>query len=221
MKVNWYGHSCFEIFADDLRIIHDPYKDMLAYKMPKGLTADIVMSSHDHDDHNHIKAIDGKFAWFYQIGDYKYKERYFHSIKTYHDKEQGKVRGENLVFKYTLEDITIAHLGDLGHVLTSEQVEELKDVDVLFIPCGGGYTIGVKDALVVIDQIKPKVIIPMHYRTKAMGPLGLKFEKVGKLIDKLEKTRYFEKVDTLELTRESIDKQDAVYVLNYAAHKNK
>jgi len=167
MKVKWLGHSCFLITSKDgIRIITDPYAvgEGINYS-PIKETADIVVVSHEHDDHNNVSAVQGKPEVVKGDGIKTAKGIQFRGIATYHDANKGKQRGPNIVFCFTLDDMKLCHLGDLGHVLTQEQIEEVGVIDILFIPVGGFFTIDAADASRVCDQLAPKVIIPMHFKT--------------------------------------------------------
>jgi len=167
MKVKWLGHACFLITSrDGLRVITDPYAvgGGINYS-PIKETADVVVVSHDHDDHSNVSAVQGKPEVVKGDGKKTAKGIQFRGIATYHDASQGTQRGPNTVFCFTIDDIRLCHLGDLGHVLGSEQVTEIGAVDILFVPVGGFFTIDAPVASQVCDQLKPKIVIPMHFKT--------------------------------------------------------
>jgi L-ascorbate metabolism protein UlaG (beta-lactamase superfamily) len=167
MKVKWLGHACFLVISKDgVRIITDPYAvgGDINYS-PIEETADIVMVSHGHDDHSNVSAVRGTPEVVEGRGTKTAKGIQFRGIATYHDASQGKQRGPNTIFCLTIDDIKLCHLGDLGHVLSPGQVNEIGTVDILFIPVGGFYTIDALAASQVCDQLKPKVVIPMHFKT--------------------------------------------------------
>ncbi|MFW6118356.1 MAG: MBL fold metallo-hydrolase [Chloroflexota bacterium] len=167
MKVKWLGHSCFLVTSrEGLRIITDPYAVTggINYS-PIEETADIVAVSHGHDDHSNISAVQGKPEVVRGDGTNTAKGIQFRGIATYHDASQGTQRGPNTVFCFAADDMKLCHLGDLGHVLTPGQVNEIGTVDILFIPVGGLFTIDACIASRICDQLKPKVVIPMHFKT--------------------------------------------------------
>lgn len=167
MKVKWLGHASFLITsAGDLRIITDPYKTGagLDYK-PINEKADIVTVSHEHADHNNIAAVSGNPQVVKTVGVREVKGIKFKGVATYHDESRGKQRGTNIIFCFTLDGINLCHLGDLGHPLSQEELSQIGQVDVLLIPVGGFYTIDAKVANDVCKQLRPKVVIPMHYKT--------------------------------------------------------
>lgn len=167
MKVKWLGHSCFLITSGDgVRIITDPYAvgGGINYS-PIKETADVVVVSHEHDDHSNISAVQGKPEVVKGDGIKTAKGVQFKGVATYHDAAQGGQRGPNTIFCFTIDDIKLCHLGDLGHVLSPAQVSEIGTVDILLVPVGGFYTINASVASQVCDQLKPKIVIPMHFKT--------------------------------------------------------
>ena len=175
MKVKWLGHACFLITSrDGLRVIIDPYAmgGGINYH-PIKETADVVVVSHEHSDHNNVSAVLAKPEVVRGSGKKAAKGIQFRGITTSHDASQGTQRGPNTVFCFTLDDIKLCHLGDLGHVLGPEQVTEIGAADILFVPVGGFYTIDAAAASQVSDQLEPKIIIPMHFKTpKCAYPLA-------------------------------------------------
>jgi L-ascorbate metabolism protein UlaG (beta-lactamase superfamily) len=167
MKVKWLGHACFLITSrDGLRVITDPYAvgGGINYS-PIKETADVVVVSHDHDDHSNVSTVQGKPEVVKGSGKKTAKGIQFKGIATYHDDSQGKRGGANTVFCFDVDDTRLCHLGDLGHVLSQEQVTEIGAVDILFVPVGGFFTIDAPVASQVCDQLKPKIVIPMHFKT--------------------------------------------------------
>jgi len=167
MNIKWLGHSCFLITSNEgLRVITDPYAvgGGINYS-PVKETADIVVVSHDHDDHNNVSAVQGKPEVVKGSGTKTVKGIQFRGVATYHDSSQGKQRGPNTIFCFTVDNIKLCHLGDLGHVLSPGQINEIGGVDILFIPVGGFFTIDAANASQVCDQLRPEVIIPMHFKT--------------------------------------------------------
>jgi L-ascorbate metabolism protein UlaG (beta-lactamase superfamily) len=175
MKVKWLGHACFLITSKDgLRVIFDPYAvgGGINYS-PIKEAADVVMVSHDHGDHNNVSAVQGKPEVVKGSGEKAVKGIQFRGVATSHDASQGQQRGTNTVFCFTIDDVKLCHLGDLGHVLSPGQVTEIGAVDILFVPVGGFFTIDASVANQVCDQLKPKVVIPMHFKTpKCAYPLA-------------------------------------------------
>jgi len=165
MKIKWLGHACFLITSDSgLKIITDPYVTGgdLSYGQIKE-SADIVIVTHDHVDHNNVAAVQGNPRVVRGAANIKGIE--FKGIPTYHDDAGGGKRGRNTILCFELDGMRLCHLGDLGHQLSDSQAAELGRVDILFIPVGGYYTIDARLATQLCDRLKPKVIVPMHYKT--------------------------------------------------------
>ena len=166
MKIKWLGHASFLITSDDgIRIITDPY--VTGGGIDYGEieeSADIVTVSHEHGDHSNVAAVRGNpevVSGAAKVGGIE-----FRAIPTYHDEAGGSKRGRNTVFCFEIDGVKVCHLGDLGHQLDSKQVAEIGGVDVLLIPVGGYYTIDARVATEVCNQLKPSVIIPMHYKNE-------------------------------------------------------
>lgn len=171
MQITWFGQACFKIQGKDATIITDPYDNKYTgLKLPR-LNADIVSVSHDHQDHNNIKAVHGKPFIINNPGEYETKNVFVWGVPSWHDNQEGAERGNNTIFIFQFEDIKIAHLGDLGCPLNDQQIEKLESVDILMIPVGGIYTINAKIATEIVNQLEPRIVIPMHYKIP-----GLKFK---------------------------------------------
>jgi L-ascorbate metabolism protein UlaG (beta-lactamase superfamily) len=167
MRIKWLGHACFLVTsAGGVRIITDPYAvgGGIDYS-PIEEIADVVVVSHDHGDHNNVSAVQGKPEVIKGPGTRTAQGIGFKGVATAHDTSQGTQRGSNTIFCFAVDDLTLCHLGDLGHVLSQVQVTEIGAVDILFVPVGGFFTIDAAVANQVCDQLKPKVIIPMHFKT--------------------------------------------------------
>ena len=174
MKIKWYGHAAFLIASDrGVKIITDPY-DPGAYgdKLSYGKItdrADIVLVSHDHSDHNHVKDLPGSPEVIKGSGLKTSKGITFKGVATFHDPSKGSERGENTIFTFNVDGLQICHLGDLGHVLNQNELAEIGETDVLLVPVGGFYTIDAKEAAQIAELMKPKVLIPMHFKTERCG----------------------------------------------------
>ncbi len=171
MKIRWLGHAAFLLASKDgLRIITDPYAtgEGISYGEIEE-AAEVVLISHEHADHNNARAVKGKPEVIRGAGTHRAKGIEFRGIASFHDPSGGKLRGSNTIFCFTLDGIRLCHLGDLGHVLSKEQVAQIGQVDVLFPPVGGYYTIDAQEATQVVEQLKPKVVIPMHFKTPKCG----------------------------------------------------
>jgi L-ascorbate metabolism protein UlaG (beta-lactamase superfamily) len=172
VEVIWQGHACFELRGNEngLIIVHDPFKGVSGVPDPKA-EADIILCSHSHGDHNNANAVKKKDSEVLEefVGKKTLKGIEIKGIGTLHDEDRKGARGKNSVYVYQLEGIRFVHLGDLGHDLNADEVSAVGQVDVLFIPVGGFFTIGPDVATSIVDKLKPKINIPMHYRAPMMG----------------------------------------------------
>ena len=198
MNITWLGQACFKIQGKEVTVITDPYDKTIGIKLPR-LTADIVTVSHDHHDHNYLQGISGDSFIISSPGEYEVKGVFIYGIPSFHDNKQGAERGLNTIYLFEFEGLKIVHLGDLGHLLTDEQLDRMQSVDVLLIPVGGVYTINAEQASEVISQIEPRIVIPMHYKIP-----GLKINIDG--LNKFSKEMGIKESDTIDKLR--ITKKD-------------
>jgi L-ascorbate metabolism protein UlaG (beta-lactamase superfamily) len=167
-KIYWAGQSCFQISVSNSRdhsadIVIDPFDEEIGLKLPN-LSADIVLVTHQHHDHNNVAGVKGSPFLVEGPGEYEVKGVFIQGIPSFHDNENGKERGLNTIYVFEAEDMRFCHLGDLGQKeLTDEQLEKIGKVDILMIPVGGKYTIDSSEAQKIIGQLDPKVVIPMHF----------------------------------------------------------
>jgi len=174
MKIKWLGHAAFVLTSDaGTRVLTDPYKsgafDGAVGYGPITERVDIVTVSHDHDDHNCREGLPPGYETVAAPGKCSVAGLDIISVKTYHDAHQGKERGRNIVHVITMDGIRIAHLGDLGHTLSDNDVKAIGKVDVVLLPVGGHFTLEPKDAMAVVRQLRPSLVIPMHFKTKSLN----------------------------------------------------
>jgi len=210
MEITWLGHSCFRIKSSSNGIITDPYSPDLGYSLGKP-TARIVTVSHQHPGHSYVQGIGGEPRLVAGPGEYEIGGVLIMGVATFHDGEKGKKRGKNTVYVMEVGEISVCHLGDLGHALTAEQVEELDNVDVLLLPVGGVSTIDASMAVEVVRQLDPKIVIPMHYKTET---LNWELEPAEKFLKEMGA----EQVDSqskLSLTKSNLPITTQVFLLEY------
>lgn len=211
MKIRWHGHACFEI-GNNITIITDPHDGKTIGISAPNVKGDIVLSSHDHFDHNCIRIVKGNPTIITKVCELNEKGVEIRGIKVYHDENRGGKRGEVIIFKFTFEEITFCHLGDLGHLLEDDTVEKIGKVDFLFIPIGGVFTIDYTKAWKIIEKIKPKVVIPMHYR---IGGLSLSIDLPDKFIKKAEEEKILEKVgNEVEFEKDDLPEKMEVWLFS-------
>lgn len=171
ITITWLGHSCFLAESEGYTIMLDPYRDGYVPGLsPIKASANQVLCSHGHADHGAVEVatVIPKEASPFRVTE----------IGTYHDDQKGALRGMNTIHILDNGNIRVAHLGDLGCELTAEQKKELTGLDAVMVPVGGFYTIDARQAKKLVDEIQPKVIIPMHYRSERFG-----FDVLGTLED--------------------------------------
>jgi len=188
-KITWAGQSCFQISVTASKdnssdIVIDPFDEKIGLKMPN-FNADVLLVSHNHHDHNNIKGVKGSPFLIDNPGEYEKNGVFVQGIDSFHDDVGGKERGRNTIYVIEAEDMRFCHLGDFGQKeLTDEQLEKIGHVDILMIPVGGTYTISSSEALKVIGQIEPKMVIPMHY---ALPKLKVELDGVDKFLKAMGK----------------------------------
>lgn len=212
MTITWLGHSCFKIQDKEVTIVTDPYDPSIGFKLPR-LSADIVTVSHNHYDHNNTAAVRGvaeKGPFIISTpGEYEIKGVFVYGIPFWHDKSEGKERGQNIVYRIEVDGISVAHLGDLGHTLTEEQAAKLDGVDILLIPVGGKYTIGASEAVEIVSELEPRVIIPMHYKIPG---LKIDIDSVDKFLKEMGAGRV-EKMPKLKISKKDLPKEETKIIL--------
>jgi L-ascorbate metabolism protein UlaG (beta-lactamase superfamily) len=212
MEITWLGHSCFRLRGKEATIVIDPCDKSTGYTIGKP-TADVVAVSHDHPAHSNVAAVAGTPRLIRGPGEFEVAGVLITGIPTYHDKEQGAQLGKNTAYVFELDDIRICHLGDLGHVPTAEQVEEMSGVDVLLAPVGGGSTIGAAAAAETVSLVGPKLVIPMHYKTDTskgeLEPLERFLKEIG------ASSSLNERLPKLSITRSTLPDETQVQVLDY------
>ncbi|HRA49032.1 MAG TPA: MBL fold metallo-hydrolase, partial [Thermomicrobiales bacterium] len=170
-EIRWYGHNCFRIRAKEATVLFDPVGRQTGYAMAKN-TADVVLISHDHPGHNNLNVVKPEYQTLTGPGEYEIHDVFVYGIRTWHDAEKGAQRGRNTSYLLAAEGIRFCHLGDIGHQLNNDQLEALNSCDVLMIPIGGGTVITAEQAVEMVGQLEPKIVIPMQFAT-GKGDTGL------------------------------------------------
>ncbi len=217
MKIKWYGHAAFKITTDKgIRIIIDPYESgaydgALAYgKIDE--EADIVLTSHDHADHNYVKTIPGKYALVNKAGEYDMRGVKIKAFPSFHDNSAGKERGNNLIFVIAADDLILVHTGDIGHALDPDLLKKIGKTDILLLPVGGFFTIDAAEASKMTDALASRVTIPMHYKTKKCAfPIA----PVDEFIKGKGNVRLLDKAE-VEVRKEELPAKPEVLVLQHA-----
>lgn len=169
MEISWLGHSCFQLRGKNATLITDPFSPQAGSpteEQPKlgKVSATLVTISHAHPGHSYAQGVGGHPRVVQGPGEYEISDVLITGVASYHDQERGRQCGRNTIYVIHMDDLIICHLGDLGHTLQVEQLEEVADADVLLIPISGDHTLNAAQAAEVISQIEPRIVVPMHYR---------------------------------------------------------
>ena len=202
MDITYLGHSSFRIKTKLAALVTDPFDPKMVGLKYSGVDGEIVTVSHGHSDHNAVDKVSGIKKVVDGPGEYEISGVSIMGFKTYHDAKNGEERGTNTIYVIEAEGLRMVHLGDLGHLLSDDLIEEIGDVDVLMIPVGGFFTIGPKEATELISKIEPFYVIPMHYKMPGMSPTLS--EKLSPVEDFLKESG----LTTETLPKFSIKKED-------------
>lgn len=215
----WHGVSCFSIEAKNgdaqTTLVTDPFGSETDLKLPRNLAADVVTVSHDHSWHNNVKAVkamEGKkgFLEIAAPGEYEVGGLFIYGIPAPHDAVEGKKRGLTTIYRFEIGDLSFAHLGDLGTPIVDAEREALEDIDILLIPVGGNSTINAKEAVAIISELEPKIVIPMHYALPGMPKGG---DGVEKFLKEIAATKA-ERVTKLKISKKDLPMEETkIFVL--------
>jgi len=178
VHITLLGHNCFRLSGRDVTLVTDPFAPAEGSLRVgnERVAADILTVSHDNPGYNAVEAVGGEPRAVTGPGEYEIKGVLITGVATFRDAEHGKARGRNTVYLIELDDLRVCHLGNLGHVLETEQVDEIGAVDVLFVPAGGPQTISSAQISEVISQLEPSAVVPMGWTARdgeAAGPTGV------------------------------------------------
>jgi len=180
MQIEWYGQSAFRLSTSQETVAIDPFADLspligrgmqFDYPPIEGVSADLLLVTHEHMDHNGVEAIGGDPVILRSTaGRLESPIGEVTAVASEHDESAGTERGPNTIFVFTLEDLRVCHFGDFGqHALRDEQAAAIGRVDLLILPVGDGPTIGASQAQSIVDRLRPRWLVPMHYRTPRIG----------------------------------------------------
>ena len=208
MNIRWLGHSCF-LFTNQegMTVLTDPFNNKVGYPEPH-IETDIALVSHHHPDHDSVQVLPGKPQIIEGEGTHTVSGLSFQGTATFHDAEQGTKRGKNTLFSFTMDGVRIVHLGDLGHLLTPDHLADVGQVDIVCVPVGGFYTIDAEQAYQVVQQLKPKIVLPMHY--KLNDAVSLPIEGIDPFLEYFTTTK---KIKTLDIFQASLPQTQEVIVL--------
>ncbi len=210
MEITWLGHSCFRIRAKEATVVTDPCDKSTGYSLGRP-TADIVTVSIDDPAHNYVSGVAGDPRVIDGPGEFEIAGASLVGVTTYRDKEKGASAGRNVAYVIEVEDLRICHLGSIGHVPTSDQVEEIGNVDILLVPVGGGDSLDAPPAAETVSLIEPKLVIPMHFKTDiekaALDPIDRFLKEMG--------AKTTETHAKIAVTRSSLPEETQILILDY------
>ena len=208
MNIRWLGHSCFLFTAQNgLRVLTDPYDDSVGYPVPRKET-DIVTVSHHHHDHDSVQVLPGKPQIVDTEGLHNISGLEIQGFPTFHDEVQGAKRGNNTLFAFTMDGVRVIHLGDLGHLLSADLLAQIGRVDLVCVPIGGFYTIDAQQAYHVVQLLKPKLVLPMHYKLDDRNSYPI--EGIDRFLGYFDKSK---RAKTLDISPASLPQDMEVVVL--------
>jgi len=210
MRLVWHMHSCFEL-VDRSTVVMDPHDGRSIGVKPPSLRADVVTISHDHFDHNAVRVIKGDYVVVKDVAPRDIEGVRIRGITAFHDDVNGEKRGKINIFHITLNGIRFCHMGDLGHMLTDAQIKELGDVDVLFLPVGGVFTIDGAQAQEMVRAIKPKVAVPMHFR---VGGLSMSIQNADGFLNGLPDENVVRVGNEVEFEAEDLPERTEYWVFS-------
>lgn len=208
ISIQYFGLSCFKITVKtptaEVSLVTDPYDPSRGAKLPRNLAAQIVTVSHDHLSHNFVEGVGGGPLVVRGPGEFEVGSVFVYGIRSGHGTKEGVKEGPNTIYRIETREMVLAHLGDLGRPLTDKEIELLENIDVLFVPVGNaGVSVGAKEAVAIVNQLEPRIVIPMHFR---MPDFKETLEPVEKFIKELGIKA--ETVDKLKLTKKDLPQEE-------------
>ena len=199
MKLEWIGHACFRMTAENgTRVITDPYDATVGAQMVP-LCADVITMSHEHHDHNEESMIEGNPVILHGTKDAVCGGVRTYAYGSYHDDAQGAKRGANAIRVFEMDGLKVVHMGDQGCMPDEKIIAAIADADVMMIPVGGTYTVDAQGAKEIIEAVRPRCVIPMHVKTKGCGYPIAKVDGFLKLMN----AENAEQTAALEMTKET------------------
>lgn len=210
VSVRWLGHSCFRIKNEE-SIIIDPHDGHYLGLKPPDERGDIILVTHDHTDHNQYKVVQKEGSRIIrEAGRIRIGNIEIEGFNAFHDNQSGKKRGDVVIYSLEVEGIRMCHMGDIGHQLNAELSEHLRGTDILFIPVGGTYTVDADGAWNIVDSVKPRVVVPMHYM---VGGLSLRIDPVERFLEARDVERSMVG-NEIKLTKDDLPEKLEIWVFS-------
>ena len=210
MEITWLGHSCFRIRAKEATVVTDPCDKTTGYSLGRP-TADLVTVSLADRAHNAVDAVAGTPRVIDAPGEFEVAGASVVGVATWQDKEQKAAGPRNIAYVIELEDVRICHLGGIGAVPTSDQLEQIGAADILLVPVGGGDAFDAPSAAETISLIEPKLVVPMHFKTDAEKS---KLDAVDRFLKEMG-AKSAEQHQKLSVTRSSLPEEMHLMVMDY------
>ena len=207
LQIRWHGHACFEV-TNNVTIVTDPHDGKSIGVPTPHVQGDIILVSHDHYDHNSVKTVEKPNSTVIrELQKQTVRNVDIQGLPSFHDEHHGEKRGENIMFKFTVDGVTFCHLGDLGHDLDDDMIDAIGDVDILFIPVGGTFTLDADGAWKIIKKINPRITIPIHFK---IGGLSLPITTVDPFLEKttMKQVRVGNEID---IEKEDLPKEPEIW----------
>lgn len=202
MDVIWHGHSCFELQGNEITVVLDPHDGKSIGIKPPVCSADVVLMSHAHSDHSAFKIVKGSHTDILgQVGEFEVKGIKIKGYPSFHDEESGAKRGLNTIYKFRMDHMTFCHCGDIGDIPSQNVIDDLQDVDILFVPVGEVFTISLGKLDKFIKMINPKIIVPMHYR---VGGLTQPIDTIDDFLEYIDKDSIIFVGNEVDLTSDDV-----------------
>lgn len=208
MEITWYGHGCFRIRSKEATVVTDPCDKNTGYSLGRP-TADLVTVSCADPAHNAVSSVAGDPKVVDGPGEFEIAGASLVGVSTWLGKDKSS--GRNVSFVFELEDMRVGHLGGIGHVPTSDQVEEMGSIDILLVPVGGGGALDGPPAAEAVSLLEPKLVIPMHFQTDSdkhkLDPVDRFLKEMG--------VKSPEQHAKIAVTKSSLPDETQVLVLDY------
>lgn len=210
MDIIWYGQAAFKLKGKNASVAIDPYHELIGLKPPKEIEADLVLVTHQHKDHNNTSLVSGNPVKIEGPGDYEVKGVAVNGIGVFHDKQKGLERGRNTIYNINIDGLNVVHVGDLGHLLSEAEIQEVGTTDILLVPVGSVFTIDAKEASELIAELEPSIIIPMHY---SLPGLKVELDPVEKFLKEMG-VENITPVNKLTITKDKLPEEPQVVLLS-------